>query len=46
MISLVEQGRVSPPVASLKKVLGGLPMGLADFCTMDPASTTQMFYAK
>ena len=26
MISLIEQGRVSPSVASLKKVLDGLPM--------------------
>ena len=36
MISLIEQGRVSPSVASLKKVLDGLPMGLAEFFTMDP----------
>ncbi len=27
MISLIEQGRVSPSVASLKKVLDGLPAG-------------------
>ncbi len=45
MISLIEQGRVSPSVASLKKVLAGLPMGLAEFFTMDPAGTTQVFYA-
>jgi transcriptional regulator with XRE-family HTH domain len=44
MISLIEQGRVSPSVASLKKVLDGLPMGLAEFFTMDPAGTTQVFY--
>ncbi len=37
MISLIEQGRVSPSVASLKNVLDGLPMGLAEFFTMDPA---------
>ncbi|MBF8292188.1 MAG: cupin protein [Steroidobacteraceae bacterium] len=40
MISLIEQGRVSPSVASLKKVLDGLPMQLAEFFTMDPAATT------
>ena len=44
MISLIEQGRVSPSVASLKKVLDGLPMGLAEFFTMDPAAATQVFY--
>ena len=46
MISLIEQGRVSPSVASLKKVLDGLPMGLAEFFTMDPAGTTQVFYGR
>ena len=45
MISLIEQGRVSPSVASLKKVLDGLPMGLAEFFTMDPAETPQLFYS-
>jgi len=30
-ISLIEQGRVSPSVASLKKVLDGFPISLADF---------------
>ena len=44
MISLIEQGRVSPSVASLKKVLDGLPMGLAEFFTMDTAGTSQVFY--
>src|ERR671910_1870232 len=46
MISLIEQGRVSPSVASLKKVLDGLPMSLAEFFTMDPAGTAQVFYGK
>ena len=34
-ISLIEQNRVSPSIASLKKVLDGLPMTLADFFTGD-----------
>ena len=34
-ISLIEQNRVSPSVSSLKKVLEGLPMTLADFFTFD-----------
>ncbi len=44
MISLIEQGRVSPSVASLRKVLDGIPMSLAEFFTMDPAGTPQVFY--
>ncbi len=34
-ISLIEQGRVSPSVASLKKVLDGIPISLSDFFTSD-----------
>jgi len=34
-ISLIEQNRVSPSISSLKKVLEGLPMTLADFFTFD-----------
>jgi len=34
-ISLIEQNRVSPSVSSLKKVLEGLPMTLAEFFTFE-----------
>jgi transcriptional regulator with XRE-family HTH domain len=34
-ISLIEQNKVSPSVASLKKVLDGIPISLADFFTLD-----------
>ena len=34
-ISLIEQNRVSPSVSSLKKVLDGIPMSLAEFFTFD-----------
>ncbi len=34
-ISLIEQNRVSPSVASLKKVLDGIPMTLSEFFTLD-----------
>ncbi|MGV8959435.1 MAG: cupin domain-containing protein [Stenotrophomonas sp.] len=34
-ISLIEQDKVSPSVSSLKKVLDGLPISLADFFTHD-----------
>src|SRR5271154_5964781 len=44
MISLIEQNRVSPSVSSLKKVLDGIPMSLADFFTMDLHVPPQVFY--
>ena len=34
-ISLIEQDKVSPSVGSLKKVLDGIPISLADFFTLD-----------
>lgn len=43
-ISLIEQGRVSPSVASLKKVLGGIPMSLAEFFTLELDDTPQAFF--
>jgi transcriptional regulator with XRE-family HTH domain len=46
MISLIEQNRVSPSVSSLKKVLDGIPMSLAEFFTLDLASPPQPFYAQ
>jgi transcriptional regulator with XRE-family HTH domain len=44
LISLIEQNRVSPSVSSLKKVLDGVPMTLAEFFTLDEASAPQMFF--
>ncbi|MEJ8567304.1 cupin domain-containing protein [Elongatibacter sediminis] len=35
MISLIEQGRVSPSVGSLQKILAAFPMTLAEFFTRD-----------
>jgi len=34
-ISLIEQNKVSPSISSLKKVLDGIPISLADFFTQD-----------
>jgi transcriptional regulator with XRE-family HTH domain len=45
LISLIEQNRVSPSVSSLKKVLDGVPMSLAEFFTLDEGSAPQMFFA-
>ncbi|HVJ37691.1 MAG TPA: cupin domain-containing protein [Stenotrophomonas sp.] len=45
-ISLIEQNKVSPSVASLKKVLDGIPISLADFFTHDLAVAADTpFYA-
>lgn len=34
-ISLIEQNKVSPSVSSLKRVLDGIPISIADFFTLD-----------
>lgn len=39
-ISLIEQNRVSPSVASLSKVVGGLPMTMAEFFTPESLDAT------
>ncbi|WP_317929221.1 helix-turn-helix domain-containing protein [Halioxenophilus sp. WMMB6] len=44
-ISQMEQGRISPSVASLKKVLDGVPISLADFFGLDLAASANAFYA-
>ena len=45
-ISLIEQNRVSPSVGSLKKVLDGIPMSLAEFFTLEleTAETEAVFF--
>lgn len=43
-ISQIEQGRNSPSVSSLKKVLDSVPMTLADFFSMDLAAGDKAFY--
>lgn len=43
-ISLIEQNRVSPTIASLKKVLAGLPIALADFFSDDLPRTPRIFF--
>ena len=45
-ISLIEQNRVSPSISSLKKVLDGMPMSLAEFFTLDLQPNPQVFYAR
>lgn len=44
-VSLIEQNRTSPSVGSLKKVLDGIPMSLADFFAMEAGPHEQVFFA-
>ncbi|MEQ8327605.1 cupin domain-containing protein [Parvibaculum sp.] len=43
-ISLIEQSRISPSIGSLKKVLGGFPISIADFLTLDMSPRAKVFY--
>ncbi|WP_426415622.1 cupin domain-containing protein [Aestuariirhabdus sp. LZHN29] len=40
-ISMIEKNSVSPSISSLKKVLGGIPLSLVDFFSMDLAPDNQ-----
>ncbi len=44
-ISLIESERVSPSVASLKKVLDGIPLSLSEFFTFDTHESRRIFYS-
>ena len=44
-ISMIEQGQVSPSVASLKKVAAGLCLSLAEFFTIDVEANSPVFFA-
>ena len=46
LISLIEQNRVSPSISSLKRVLDGIPMALADFFTLELSGMPQVFFAR
>jgi transcriptional regulator with XRE-family HTH domain len=43
-ISLIEQNRVSPSISSLKKILDGIPLSLAEFFTLDFSPTDAVFF--
>ncbi|MEE8272305.1 MAG: cupin domain-containing protein [Alphaproteobacteria bacterium] len=44
-ISLIEQNRASPSVGSLKKVLDGIPVSLADFFALQQLPRERVFFA-
>lgn len=44
-LSLIEQGKVSPSVSSLKKILDAIPISVGDFFTLDMENRDQVFYS-
>lgn len=44
-ISLIEQNRVSPSISSLKKILDGIPLSLADFFTLNFSPSENVFFS-
>jgi transcriptional regulator with XRE-family HTH domain len=44
-ISLIEQNRVSPSISSLKKILDGIPLSLADFFTLNFSPSDSVFFS-
>jgi transcriptional regulator with XRE-family HTH domain len=44
IICLIEQNRTSPSVGTLKKILDGIPISLAEFFTIDPETDTKIVY--
>jgi transcriptional regulator with XRE-family HTH domain len=45
MISLVEQNRTSPSIASLKKILDGLNVSISEFFSVEAAMDEPIFFA-
>ncbi|WP_375464833.1 cupin domain-containing protein [uncultured Methylobacterium sp.] len=44
-ISLIEANRVNPSVGALKRILDGIPIGLAEFFALAPEPERKAFYA-
>ena len=44
-ISLMEAGKISPSVGSLKRILEGIPIGMSEFFDFEPEPTTTVFYS-
>lgn len=44
VISLIEQSKTSPSVGLLKKVLGGIPISLADFFALETVPRERVFF--
>lgn len=44
-ISLIEANRMNPSIGALKRILDGIPIGLAEFFAIEPDATPQVFYS-
>jgi transcriptional regulator with XRE-family HTH domain len=44
-ISLIESNSANPSVGALKRILDGIPIGLAEFFAFEPEKSRQAFYA-
>ena len=43
-ISLIESNQMNPSVGALKRILDGIPMGLAEFFAIEPDRPRKVFY--
>jgi len=43
-ISLIEANQTNPSVGALKRILDGIPIGLAEFFSVEPEAPSQAFY--
>lgn len=43
-ISLIESNQMNPSVGALKRILDGIPIGLAEFFAIEPERQEQVFY--
>lgn len=44
-ISLIEANQTNPSVGALKRILDGIPIGMAEFFSFEPAPSRKAFYA-
>lgn len=45
-ISLIEANQANPSVGALKRILDGIPIGMAEFFALDPDAPQKYFYQK
>mgnify|MGYP003638121760 FL=1 len=43
-ISLIEANRMNPSIGALKRILDGIPIGLAEFFAIEPEAPSRFFY--
>ncbi|WP_417229792.1 cupin domain-containing protein [Brevundimonas sp.] len=43
-ISLIEANRMNPSIGALKRILDGIPIGLAEFFSIEPDAPSRFFY--